>query len=164
MKTIHLLRHAKSSWANLSLDDINRPLNKRGINSCKLMAQHLAKERGVFTDIYCSTAMRAQLTIEHISRHLNQEKIRWQLDGKLYSFDHKELIRWCQALDNRQHEVTLIGHNPALTDLCNVLASADLENLPTCGYARLSCAIDSWQELSPNCAEMTQFLIPKMFK
>ena len=163
MKTIHLLRHAKSSWANLSLDDIDRPLNKRGVNACKLMAPQLIKANCYFEHVYCSTALRAQLTIEHISRQVSGKVIHWQLDSRLYTFDYNELTVRCQAMDNKLAEVTLIGHNPALTDLCNVLANARLENLPTCGYARLDCAIDSWQEVSPNCAIMTQLLTPKMF-
>ena len=77
MKKNHIIRHAKSSWADSTLEDIERPLNKRGLKSCRIMARKIAKTGCLFNNVFCSPAVRAQSTIENISKHLKDLDIRW---------------------------------------------------------------------------------------
>lgn len=161
MQTIHLIRHAKSSWKDDSLTDIARPLNTRGKKTCRCMAQHIADTGCCFEHIFCSPAVRAQSTIERISASLNAE-LQWQTAEQLYTFDSAVLFDWCKTLDERVTDPLIIGHNPALTDFCNALGNSTIKNIPTCGYVQLSLDKDcSWPELRKGSAKLAAFLRPK---
>lgn len=163
MKKLHLIRHAKSSWSDGALADIDRPLNKRGLKSCKVMAEQIVKAGCNFEHVFCSPAARAQTTIEQLSQGLPEQDITWQTDQALYTFDVWDLRTWCYALDDALSEVVIVGHNSALTDLINSFGDRPLENLPTCGYAQLAFKNNSWQSLSAHSGELVSFLKPKMF-
>ncbi|MGB7251195.1 MAG: histidine phosphatase family protein [Phormidesmis sp.] len=163
MKKLHLIRHAKSSWADDSLADIDRPLNPRGVKSCRVMAAQIVKAGCGFEHVFCSPAVRAQSTIEQISQNLPDREIVWQLDDALYTFDAQDLLRWCRGLDNALSEVVVVGHNNAMTDFCNEVGDRPIENLPTCGYVQLAFGRGAWQDLSTGSAERLSFLKPKMF-
>ena len=79
MKTLHLIRHAKSSWENPHLGDLERPLNSRGLRSCPLMAPHILASGCSFKNVYSSPALRARKTIELIAHNLPQQNISWTL-------------------------------------------------------------------------------------
>jgi len=164
MKTIHLIRHAKSSWEDSNLTDVNRPLAQRGINDCKIMASHLIEAGWNHRNIYCSQAQRAQLTIQGVADALPKLSIDWQIDSALYTFSSVVLIDWFKALDDDINQVTIVGHNPALTDLINQISGAELANLPTCGYLQLQSKIHAWQDINTAKFHSVQFLKPKMFK
>jgi len=162
MKKINLLRHAKSSWKNVLLDDIHRPLNQRGISSCELMASPIMDTGCEFINVFCSPAVRAQSTIELLSRGIPTIKVHWQTDEKLYCFDSASLHFWFAALDESVSEVMIIGHNPAMTDFCNGLCTIHINNIPTCGYAQLTAHTDfKWRDISGAQFELTHFLRPK---
>ena len=164
MKTLHLIRHAKSSWDDSGLSDIERPLAKRGINDCKIMASPLIKMGWNHRNIYCSQAQRAQLTIACLANALPQLRIEWHIDPELYTFSAGVLIDWLSDLSDEFSEITIVGHNPALTELVNRLSGSQLDNLPTCGYAQLLAEIDSWSQTTHNIFKLKQLIKPKMFK
>ena len=114
--------------------------------------------------VYCSEATRARQTIAGISEASPDGQIPWQLDARLYTFSASELLRWLRALDESHTEVTLVGHNPALTDLIDQLAVTSFNHLPTCAYVRLEAQVSSWAELGSGCARLVHFLKPKMLK
>lgn len=162
MKTIHLIRHAKSSWSQPQLDDINRPLNARGVRSCKAMAPAIVKAGCSFSPIFCSPAVRAQSTIELLNEALPSQALQWQISPDLYCFSSYELLRWFKGLDEGLSEVVVVGHNPALTDFCNEISQAGLDNIPTCGYVQLKSQSNvSWQQLQDVPFELTCFIKPK---
>ncbi len=162
MKTIHLLRHAKSDWSNAALADINRPLNARGNHTAKMMAPALIKAGCNFNHIFCSPAVRAQSTITLISEQLPEAFIQWKTDDALYTFNSDDLLSWFQTLDESISELLMIGHNPALTDFCNHLSGADIANIPTCGYVKLVSAEPcSWSQMNKTDFKIMSFIKPK---
>lgn len=163
VKKLHLIRHAKSSWNNSYLADIDRPLNERGMRSCQTMAAKIAEAGCPFTDVFCSPAVRARSTIEQISETLADRRIDWQVDNALYTFDFQDLLRWCRGVDDVIAQIVIIGHNPAMTDFINEMSDRTIENLPTCGYAQLWFETQSWQTLPAKSAKLVSFLKPKMF-
>ena len=164
-KTLHLIRHAKSSWQYPDLADIDRPLNKRGKRDIKLMAKTMMEHGCDFNHLYCSPAERARLTIKGLLKSLDYEETEWVVDSDLYTFDVNELIKWCQKIDNEQKSVTIIGHNPALTDLCrNLVSGCEIDNMPTCAYVHLTLNIDNWRDLAQGCGSVKVFIKPKNFK
>jgi phosphohistidine phosphatase len=162
MKTIHLIRHAKSSWESEHLADIDRPLNKRGIGTCQFMAPHIVDAGCRFVNVFCSPAVRAQSTIEFISLCIPETTVQWQTDENLYTFESGNLHEWCRSLDESMAELLIIGHNPALTNFCNELSNSNIGNIPTCGYVQLSSHGEgNWLEMSEMSFELTAFLRPK---
>lgn len=164
MKTIHLIRHAKSSWGNSRLSDEDRPLASRGINDCKIMASHLIEAGWNYQNIFCSHAQRARMTVQGISDALPDISLDWQVDPDLYTFSSEVLFDWFEALDGDIDEVTVVGHNPALTDLINQISDSQLSNLPTCAYIQLKSTTGDWRELVQSEFKTVLYLKPKMFK
>jgi phosphohistidine phosphatase len=162
MKKIHLIRHAKSSWKDDSLADIDRPLNKRGIKTCRFMAQHIYDAGCRFDTVFCSPAVRTQSTIGLIGSCLPAVNIQWQTEEQIYTFDSGTILDWCRSVDESISELVIIGHNPALTDLCNALSNSSVKNIPTCGYVQLTIGKKCrWRKLAEGSAELTAFLRPK---
>ena len=162
MKKIHLLRHAKSSWEDASLADIDRPLNERGRKTCGFMARHIADADGCFAQVFCSPAVRAQATIEILSSALPGAAVQWQTAKPLYTFESAAIWDWCRSLDESISEPLLVGHNPALTDFCNQVSGSAVNNIPTCGYVQLVIKKECcWRELAEGAAELAVFLRPK---
>jgi phosphohistidine phosphatase len=162
MKKIHLIRHAKSSWKDTSLADIDRPLNKRGLRTCRFMAQHIFDAGCCFDHVFCSPAVRAQLTIGLLNSSLEDVDIEWHTKKKLYTFNSNAILDWCRTVDESISEFVIIGHNPAFTNFCNALSNSAVENVPTCGYIQLVIKKESrWRELAEGAAELVVFLRPK---
>lgn len=164
MKTIHLIRYAKSSWDDESLADIDRPLNQRGIRACRVMAPHIRDAGCRFDHVFCSPAVRARSTIELLGKALPDVDVRWQIAKELYTFESDDLLAWCRKLDESFADVVIIGHNPALTDFCHALGDRHLNKIPTCGYVRLAARRQGrWQEFADIPFEVTAFLKPRQW-
>ncbi len=162
MKTLHLLRHAKSSWSEPGLSDRERGLNQRGRRDAPRMGRALAQQMAPMT-VAVSPARRAQLTLDGLCDgwpalgdlpHYTEED--------LYTFSSEDVMEWICAQDDSHPALFVIGHNPALTELVNELTGEyTLDNLPTAGYARLGLAIDHWSELRGGCGVLEQCLLPR---
>ncbi len=161
MKELCLLRHAKSSWDYRELGDHERPLKGRGKRDAKLLGQALAIQ---FDAIHASTAVRAQSTISIVmkARELNVDDV--VSSEELYTFDARKVLNYVRGLSDRLDTVLIVGHNPGFTDLCNDLSDAGLENLPTSGFAKLSCDVDHWRSITDGCAELVSLVTPKMLR
>ena len=162
MKTLHLVRHAKSSWDQPALADRDRVLNARGRRDAPRMGRALARRMRPMPAAV-SPARRAQLTLEGLcagwpeladAAHVTTEA--------LYTFSYSDLIDWIAEQHDQLDALFLIGHNPALTDLVNVITGEyTLDNLPTAGYVQLTAHIDHWSELERGGGRVEQSLFPK---
>jgi len=162
MKTLHLLRHAKSSWDEPGLSDRERGLNKRGERDAPRMGEALAQRIAPMA-IDVSPARRAQLTLEGLCDGWPAlGEIEHVTDEDLYTFSAEDLFDWLRARDDQRQALFIIGHNPAFTDLVNILTGDNsLHNLPTAGYVELALAIDHWRDLQQACALMPYSLFPR---
>ena len=162
MKTLHLLRHAKSSWDEPGMSDRERGLNKRGRRDAPRMGQALGAELSPLP-VLVSPARRAQLTLHGLCEGWPAlDEPAHQTMESLYTFSAAEVFDLLRDCDDRQGAVFLIGHNPAFTDLINTLdGSAALDNLPTAGYARLALAIERWSQLAAGCGRLERLLFPR---
>ena len=162
MKTLHLLRHAKSAWDEHGLSDRERGLNKRGQRDAPRMGQVLAT---LVTPqpIAVSPATRAQLTLAGICEGWPSLAAQSHVTVEaLYTFDEEAVLDWLREQADDRTSLFIIGHNPAFTDLVNVLApAADLHNLPTAGYAQLELAIDRWSGLAAGSGVLAHSLFPR---
>jgi phosphohistidine phosphatase len=163
MKFLYLLRHAKSSWKEPSLDDHDRPLNKRGRQAAKIMATYLRRSEITPDLVICSTATRAKQTLDPIIKAVNPPKII--LERKIFVGAQQGLWEQLWNIPKRAKSVLLIGHNPALQNLAPELAQTG-KPLPFAGDKFPTGAMASfrfrgaWKALEPHGAELFSFITP----
>lgn len=147
MKTLFILRHAKSSWKDPELADHDRPLNKRGKRDVPEMGVRL-KARGVLPDlVLCSDARRALDTGIPIAEKLGVPPFAIQREADFYHATDEAILKRIKSLDDRLQKVMVVGHNPGLTDLANRFLPQFLPNLPTAGVVELVFEIDAWRDI-----------------
>ncbi len=161
MKTLSLVRHAKSSWKDQALADHDRPLNKRGRRDAPRMGKRLAKA-GVHPDLMVtSTAVRARVTAETIAPEIGYPVAHIMMDQEIYHAGTTGLLELIRNLGDANDHVMLFAHNPVITELVNHLTGSDLENVPTCGIAHIRFETDSWKNVGSAAAELLEFDYPK---
>jgi phosphohistidine phosphatase len=162
MKTLYVVRHAKSSWDNPELADFERPLNERGKTDAPRMAKRL-KERDVHPSLLLSSpAKRAFSTARRIAEMLNYPKKNIRTEERLFHADTGEIIAVLKSISDKNDVVMLFGHNPGLTELVNEIGEhVDIDNIPTCGVVALRFHIKSWNELGSTRGELLFFDYPK---
>jgi len=146
MKTLLLMRHAKSSWKDSSLSDHERPLKKRGRRDSKRIAQELEKHDLYPHVILSSTATRAKETVEVIVDSLEYEN-RIIFSDELYMAEPEDFVNALSDLSDDDDTVLIVGHNPGMEAFLQII-DGEIESLPTAALAHLVLAIDSWQDLS----------------
>lgn len=147
MKTLLLLRHAKSSWDDESVPDHDRPLNRRGKKAAPVMGRLILKEGLTPDRIYSSTALRARKTAEAVARAC-RIRDRVELVESLYLAPAGTLLAEAQTRTPEPIErVLLVGHNPGMEDLVEVL-SGRRERFPTAALAVFELGIDAWADLA----------------
>jgi phosphohistidine phosphatase len=164
MKTLYLIRHAKSSWDDLDLADFERPLNERGEKDAPRMGKRL-KEKNVSPDLMLSSpAKRALETCKVFAKTLGYAERKVKTDRRLYHADEDQLlnvIREIEDLNDKDEVVMIFGHNPGLTEFANSLLDETLDNIPTCGVVSLKIRVKSWKEIKFGSGEMKFFDFPK---
>ena len=164
MKTLYLIRHAKSSWDDLALKDLDRPLNERGKKDAPRMGKRL-KEKKVFPDLMLSSpAVRAFETCKAIAKSLNYPEEKIKIDKRIYHASEDQLLKIVQEIKDLYDDeevVMIFGHNPGLTVFANSLVNEDITNIPTCGIIASRMNINFWKDTKFGSGEMKFFDFPK---
>ena len=163
MKTLYVVRHAKSSWDDTDLADIDRPLNDRGKRDAPRMGKRL-KEKDIHPELLLSSpARRAFSTAKRIGEVLNYKKDHIRTEKELYHASEREIFEVVRALPDKLNTVMIFGHNPGLTDFVNQLLETKrfIENIPTCGIVAFSFSGKSWVDVSKENAQLLFFDYPK---
>lgn len=161
MKTLFLIRHAKSSWDHPALRDFQRPLNERGLADAPRMARLLAEEGGAPQAIVSSPARRALTTAQFFAAQFgigDQDIIQ---DDRIYQATPLELVRVIGEIPDKFDSVCIFGHNPTFTDVANLFADDYIDNVPTCGIVRIESSAASWRELYVENSKITACFFPK---
>ncbi len=163
MKTVYFIRHAKSSWDDMSLRDSERPLNKRGYRDAPFMAK-LFKAKELKPDIiYSSPAVRAYTTAKFFAEALEVDLESIQVDGDLYLGNEDYIISQINALDDKIETVCFFGHNPTTTNLANIFHDSYLPNVPTSGIVKIQSKNSSWKNFSLKEAKFVEMHYPKQY-
>jgi phosphohistidine phosphatase len=163
LKNLILVRHAKSSWKDETLKDIDRPLNKRGKRDAPFMGK-LSKKLGIKPQLMItSPAERTYSTAKIFADELNYDIDKIEVNKNLYLADSDEMIDVIKNLNENYSVVLLFGHNPGLTDLSNVLTDEEIENIPTCGVVSLTLQADKWNEIKAGSCTLNYFEFPKKY-
>ena len=159
MKTLLLMRHAKSSWKDATLRDFDRPLNSRGRHAAPLMAAHMRRKKLRPDLIISSPAVRARQTAALVVEHAGlAAELRY--DERIYEADAARLLEVISQADERAGELMLVGHNPGMEDLIRVLTGAD-ELMPTAALARVELDIERWAKVRPQAGRLSWVARPK---
>jgi len=165
MKTIILVRHAKSSWKDFSLDDFDRPLNKRGKKNAPFMGQKL-KEKQIIPDlIRSSPAKRARKTATAIAKAIGYPKKKIVFDDKMYHAGAWYLFEMLRNLDDDIETIMLFGHNPGFNELADMLLKNNLiYNIVTTGVYCIQFDVDRWGKVLEGQGGTVFYDYPKRYQ
>ena len=165
MKTLYLVRHAKSSWDDPSLADHDRPLNKRGLRDAPVMGQRLAGHQVRVDAIWTSTAQRAVETARHLARALNFPRKEIRLHDRLYTSAIDDLLLAISSCPDEVKSLLVVGHNPVISEFASFLirpgSNKDIWPIPTCGIVTLEFSLSSWQQIGAEEGRLLFFDYPK---
>ncbi|WP_455384947.1 SixA phosphatase family protein [Acidihalobacter prosperus] len=161
MKTLTLLRHAKSSWKHPELGDFDRPLNKRGLHDAPAMGKRLARRESRPDRCVSSPAVRATSTAVAIAEALSYpiDAIAWE--PRIYEATSATLLDVVRQQPDSSEHILLVGHNPGLTDFANALTGDDLDNLPTAAAYTLTLPIEHWRDAAFGSGTRSAYEYPK---
>ncbi len=146
MKTITFLRHSKSSW-DYNVSDIDRPLNEFGIEKIKKTASQ-SKDQFILTEkFFTSPANRAIHTCLILSRILSISTSKIKVCEDLYTFSYKDVFEFIKEINNNYSNITLVGHNPAYTEISNYFSENKILNLPTARWFSMKFNTDKWSDI-----------------
>lgn len=161
MKTLLLIRHAKSSWDDAGISDFDRPLNDRGKKDAPRMAERL-HERGIRIDAFISSpAKRARKTAEHFVKQYKKDEEDIIFKTELYMAGEEAFNEVLTKMDNRYDCVAIFSHNPGLTDFANTLTDATIDNIPTSGIFAVSIDTEKWSKFKEAKKQFLFFDYPK---
>jgi phosphohistidine phosphatase len=163
MKTLYVVRHAKSSWDDPDQADFDRPLNDRGKRDAPRMGKRL-KEKDIHPDLLISSpAKRALSTCKRIAKELGYAKEKIKEDRQLYHASDDLILSVLHDVNDKHSTVMIFGHNPGLTDFVNSLMSEEknIDNIPTAGVVAFRLDVGSWKQLTWGIGKMLFFDFPK---
>jgi phosphohistidine phosphatase len=161
MKTLLIVRHAKSSWDLTGTADIDRPLNDRGKRDAPAMARRLVKS-GIAIDRFVSSpARRARQTAELMARQFGKKDKDIRFLPELYHAAPAVFKEAIAALDDKDNTVALFSHNPGITAFVNLLTEVRLDNMPTCAIFAVKSPAEQWSEFLSAGPEFLFFDYPK---
>lgn len=162
MKTLYIVRHAKSSWEYEGVDDADRPLKKRGINDAQMMSQIL-KDKIERPDVFISSsANRALHTAVIFAKKFKYPMANLKISNSLYSFSDGYLVKTIKALDNGFNSAIIFSHNHGINDFVNAYGSKFIDNVPTCGIVSIQFDNKHWKSIKRGTTFIVDF--PKDFK
>jgi phosphohistidine phosphatase len=161
MKTLLLVRHAKSSWENFSVKDEERPLSERGKKSAPEMAARLLKKKIPINALLSSPAKRARTTAEYFIETYGLNKNGIIIVPDLYMPNNEAFIRVIRNAPPGAASIALFSHNNRITDFANTLSETRIDHMPTCAVFAVKCNIKNWSEFEVGDNEYYFFDYPK---
>jgi len=158
MRTLYVLRHAKSSWNDSDISDFERPLNDRGERAAPFMGE-LMKDRGLLPDtIISSPARRAAETAKLVREALGSPR-EILFDERIYEASPQTLRQVTAEADDAHASVMLVGHNPGIEGFIRMLTGENVAS-PTAALAVIVLDVASWAEIAPGCGRLDTMIRP----
>ncbi len=161
MKTLLLIRHAKSGWDDPSLSDFDRTLTERGKSDAKMMAERLKEKFGEIDLFVSSPAKRAKKTARFFMKEFEKDKEELLLIPSLYEGSVKDFYDTIENLKDKEKAVAVFAHNPGITEFVNSLDGSPVYNMPTCAVFALKIKTKYWSEFQKAQKEFLFFDYPK---
>jgi phosphohistidine phosphatase len=161
MKTLLLVRHAKSSWEEAGIEDFDRPLNERGKKDAPEMAKRI-KDKKIKIDVLVSSpAKRAFKTAKYFADELSIDKGDILKVDKLYEASVTAFLETVTSLDNKFASAVIFSHNPGITQFANSLSAIKVDDMPTCAVFAVQSDGDSWSQFVNSEKHFLFFDYPK---
>jgi|SRR5215831_15622112 len=161
MKSVILVRHAKSSWDAPGIPDIDRPLNDRGKHDCPMMAKRLLEKKVTIDAFLSSPARRAKKTATLFAEEYKIEKDKLILIPELYQAEPQTFYAVIAQAPSHADHIALFSHNPGITEFANMLTAMKVDDMPTCAVFAVQADIKSWHEFQNAHKEFCFFDYPK---
>lgn len=161
MKNLILIRHAKSNW-NCPINDIDRPLEQRGVKDAHLVSTNIQNLLPKTFVMYSSSAKRASSTAVIFAQNIQFPIDSVSFSDLLYTFDGNQLEKIIKSFDKAVESVILFGHNAAITNFVNKFGNVLIPNVPTSGFVSLSFDTDCWSKIQNGITN--KIIIPKDLK
>lgn len=164
MKTLYIIRHAKSSWEQEDLDDMIRPLNEKGKTACLMVGNWLKSQKIKPDYVMTSPATRALHTAINVTSWVDFPKSKLDIDAQIYFGNTKSITEKLAQLDQVGHaeKVFLFGHEPILSELIYKLTKDQLEKFPTAALYAIHWNVDTWEEAMKQLGSKVDFITPKL--
>ena len=156
MKTLYIIRHAKSSW-EFDIEDHKRPLNQRGLKDADIVGKALVGLVKSVDKILSSDAERAKTTARIILDHLNFSEDIFSLESKLYDFSGHKVIEVIKSCHDDVNSLMIFGHNHAFTSIANLYGNKVIDNLPTAGVIGIEFNVTRWKDIEVGKNVLTLF-------
>jgi len=156
-----LIRHTKSSWADLGQPDFERPLKKDRIDDAKKMASKLKSLELEPDLIICSPAKRTRQTAAYFCDKLKYDEKKIQFDKRIYEASAEDILEVMRETDAEVETLVIIGHNPSLTHFANLFIMEKIDEIPTTGMVWLTFKHDDWSIYAATPHKLKYFLTPK---
>ncbi|PKO97740.1 MAG: phosphohistidine phosphatase [Bacteroidetes bacterium HGW-Bacteroidetes-9] len=163
MKTLYLMRHAKSSWKHAELSDLERPLLEKGLKRTRLVIEYLQEKNTNIELIITSNAVRAVDTARIIAHAFKVDENNFRIEKGVYMADADSLFDQFFDLPEKVTQVMMIGHNPSITNFVNTFLDEKIDYLPTSGVVAINFDTDHWEELPLASHQLGFIVYPKMF-
>ncbi|MGE5356337.1 MAG: SixA phosphatase family protein [Deltaproteobacteria bacterium] len=160
MRTVYFIRHAKSSWDDISLSDHDRPLNQRGKNDARKMGEYFLENGHNIEIMVSSSAKRAKSTAKKINEVIKSENMI--IEPRLYLASAREIMQAVRNIHNEVNSAALVAHNPGMTDLANMFSDDRIYNVPTTGVFKIDFEIEDWGMAEISSGVLDFFIYPKM--
>ncbi len=161
MKTLTMVRHAKSSWTDLSSSDFDRVLNERGESDAPRMGAAWKERFRSVERIVSSPAKRAITTAGILAEALDYSVDQIHQEAKIYEASLETLLALVRQFPQQVNDLMMVGHNPGFQNLATCLTGERFANLPTCGVVRVALEVERWSEVQPGSGSLVAFLSPK---
>ncbi len=162
MKTVYIIRHAKSSWANFDQTDFERPLNERGHENAVEMAERMLDKKIRIDAFISSPALRARQTCEHFCKVFSKDKNEIIFIDALYHADIATIKSVMAKTDDEYNTIAVFTHNPGISEYVNTLVEdVYIDNMPTCGVFAITAEISNWEAFDKAEKSFLFFDFPK---
>lgn len=162
MKTLLLVRHAKSSWDDITQSDFDRPLNERGKTDAPKMGKRLRKKDVKIGVFISSPAKRAKKTAEYFIKEFDRDKDEIVLVSALYDAGVNNFSDTVKEIEDKYKSAAIFSHNPGITGYANLLVEkASIDNMPTCSIFAVKADVEKWKDFAKAKKEFLFFDYPK---
>ena len=158
MKTLYILRHAKSSWDNPLLADFERPLNKRGLEAVPLVGEIIYKN-GFKPELFLSSPAKRAKQTAVLVREVGAIEPEIRFDERIYESSPQTLVQIISELGEQADSLLLVGHNPGLEGLIRFL-TGETQTMPTATLAVIDLNVENWAEITAECGTLKNLIRP----
>ena len=162
MKTLLLLRHAKSSWKDAALADFERPLTDRGRKAAEMVGKFIAKQDVAIDLVISSPAIRARQTVEIVLRSARRSP-ELRFDQRVYEATPARLLEIASQIEDERKSVLLVGHNPGMEELLALLVGGE-QHMPTASLAKVLLNSKKWDKILVEKGVLESFVKVKELK